>query len=286
MLRRHGAARVWKEGLHLGEWACWAKVKSSSMGTTHSGWNKAQVTLRMGNGQRKKWAVSGTPHHGRKRPLRRHIKVFDKGISASNTYPYSGTKGGNCCFAPATCLSNHDETSNCCYASLEAWMVTLQADSRYYWTITSVCNALSHLRWLQGMQPKDADHIILRQPSLANTSLRKQTQACARAHTHTYLKLPHLCICVYIYIYAVELLSWPSWPIWGVIIWAKFVILKTLFVKNTNNGGFSTLFLKTKVACKKSQGLSSGPSWPLYVATNLAQVITLLGPDNNPSNWY
>ena len=51
-----------------------------------------------------------------------------------------------------------------------------------------------------------------------------------------------------LYIYAVVLLSGPSLAFWGVIIWAKFVFYKTLFVKkHYKNRGFSTFFLKKKL---------------------------------------
>ena len=54
---------------------------------------------------------------------------------------------------------------------------------------------------------------------------------------------------IYIYIYAVVLLSGPSLAFWGVIIWAKFAFYKTLFVKkHYKNRGFSTFFLKKKIA--------------------------------------
>ena len=51
---------------------------------------------------------------------------------------------------------------------------------------------------------------------------------------------------IYIYIYAVVLLSGPSLAFWGVIIWAKFVFYKTLFVKNTIKIGVSALFFLKK----------------------------------------
>ena len=55
--------------------------------------------------------------------------------------------------------------------------------------------------------------------------------------------------CCYIYIYAVVLLSGPSLAFWGVIIWAKFVFYKTLFVKkHYKNRGFSTFFFEKKIA--------------------------------------
>ena len=46
-----------------------------------------------------------------------------------------------------------------------------------------------------------------------------------------FLTLLRIYVYIYIYIYVVMLLSGPSLAFWGVIIWAKFVFYKTLFVK-------------------------------------------------------
>ena len=75
-------------------------------------------------------------------------------------------------------------------------------------------------------------------------------------------------------IYAVVLLSGPSLAFWGVIIWAKFVFYKTLFVKNTIKIGVSALFFWKKNCARKFEVLLSGPSWPFLSCSQL-------GPDNN-----
>ena len=70
----------------------------------------------------------------------------------------------------------------------------------------------------------------------------------------------------------VVLLSGPSLAFWGVIIWAKFVFYKTLFVKNTIKIGVSAPFWKN--CARKFEVLLSGPSWPFLSCSQL-------GPDNN-----
>ena len=66
------------------------------------------------------------------------------------------------------------------------------------------------------------------------------------------------------------LLSGPSLAFWGVIIWAKFVFYKTLFVKkHYTNRGFSTFFLKKMRA----------QIWVWAKLTILS--CSELGPDNN-----
>ena len=83
---------------------------------------------------------------------------------------------------------------------------------------------------------------------------------------------------IYIYIYAVKLLSGPSLAISKVIIWAKFAFLKTLFAKNTIKIGVSALFFEKKSVHKNFQSYYLGQVDHFYVATNLAQIITLTWP--------
>ena len=84
---------------------------------------------------------------------------------------------------------------------------------------------------------------------------------------------------IYIYIYiAVKLLSGPSLGFSKVIIWAKFVFLITLFAKNTIKIGISAFFFEKKSVHKNLQSYYLGQVGHFYVATNLAQIITLTWP--------
>ena len=86
---------------------------------------------------------------------------------------------------------------------------------------------------------------------------------------------PSLSLSLSLYIYAVVLLSGPSLAFWGVIIWAKFVFYKTLFVKkHYKNRGFSTFFFWKKNCARKFEVLLSGPSWSFLRCSQL-------GPNNN-----
>ena len=100
----------------------------------------------------------------------------------------------------------------------------------------------------------------------------------ARATVSTCMGAParvlHVC-CIYtIYIYAVVLLSGPSLAFWGVIIWAKFVFYKTLFVKKHYKIGVSALCFLKKNCARKFEVLLSGPSWSFLRCSQL-------GPNNN-----
>ena len=85
----------------------------------------------------------------------------------------------------------------------------------------------------------------------------------------------YLFIYIYIYMYAVKLLSGPSLGVFKVIVWAKFVFLKTLFAtKHYRNRDFSF----KKNVHKNFQSYYLGQVGHVYVPTNLAQIITLTWP--------
>ena len=93
----------------------------------------------------------------------------------------------------------------------------------------------------------------------------------------------HICKygCVYIYMCI---------NIYAVIIWAKFgqveccylgqvcLFLNTCLSKRSKIWGFSTFCETQHLTHQNFEGLLSGPSWPFFVAADLAQIIELTWP--------
>ena len=147
---------------------------------------------------------------------------------------------------------------DCCKAvlaeSAEEWeAIALAGDilplmhSRHHWLCRWACEGeQSAQKWDLHALARESERARERERERETERARERERERERARERERERED---IYIYIYIYAVVLLSGPSLAFWGVIFWAKFVFYKTLFVKkHYKNRGFSTFFLKKKIA--------------------------------------